>query len=214
LGKKVEDVLGKGLLIQEIFLRFSERHHFTICRELLQNSPIPTDMISLTHDAPNRWRYVSDICLGTTLLWFLLRYLGDTNPVWAIISFIVVTDPTIEKAHPNFMARVMNTAIGCLTGVVFVTVFGATEWLLPVSLTATALVASLLRLSNWRLATATAALVVSSAIIEHSSLTGLEQALRRTVEVVLGSVTAVLISWLFSAPWRSKAASFFRRDKE
>jgi hypothetical protein len=42
----------------------------------------------------------------------------------------------------------------------------------------------------------------------------LEQALRRTVEVILGSVTAVLISWLFSAPWRSKAASFFRREKE
>jgi hypothetical protein len=50
---------------------------------------------------------------------------------------------------------------------------------------------------NWKLATATATLIVSSAIIDHSSLTALEQAFRRTAEVILGSITAVLMSELF-----------------
>jgi uncharacterized membrane protein YccC len=158
-------------------------------------------MTTPTQYALSRWRYASDICLGTTLLWFLLRYLGDTNPVWAIISFIVVTDPTIEKAHPNFLSRINNTIVGCIAGIAFVMLFGSPEWLLPICLTATALIASLLvkGSSNWKLATATAALIVSSAIVDHSSLTALEQALRRTAEVACGSITAVLFSWLFSA---------------
>lgn len=32
-----------------------------------------------TPDTSSRLGYVSDICLGTTLLWSLLRYLGDTK---------------------------------------------------------------------------------------------------------------------------------------
>jgi hypothetical protein len=134
-------------------------------------------MTTPTQYALSRWRYASDICLGTTLLWFLLRYLGDTNPVWAIISFIVVTDPTIEKAHPNFLSRINNTIVGCIAGIAFVMLFGSPEWLLPICLTATALIASLLvkGSSNWKLATATAALIVSSAIVDHSSLTALSK---------------------------------------
>jgi uncharacterized membrane protein YgaE (UPF0421/DUF939 family) len=120
----------------------------------------------------NKFRYASDICLGTTLLWFLWRYLGDTIPVWGIVSFIVVTDPSIEKAQPNFLSRVTNTLLGCIAGIIIVLVFGSADWMLPIALTITALACTLLieGQSNWKLATATAALVLTSAIASHSSL--------------------------------------------
>ncbi len=173
-----------------------------------------TNMTTSTQYDPGRLRYVSGICLGTTLLWFLLRYLGDADPVWAIISFIVVSDSTIEKAHPNFLSRITNTIVGCTMGVAFVIVFGSPGWLLPISVTGTALIASLLvkGSSNWKLAIATAALIVSAAIIDHSGLAALEQALRRTAEVALGSITAVLISWLFSTS-RQRTANPSQNDK-
>jgi uncharacterized membrane protein YgaE (UPF0421/DUF939 family) len=118
---------------------------------------------------------------------FLLRYLGDTNPVWAIISFIVVTDPSIEKAQPNFLSRVTNTLLGCVAGIVIVLVFGSADWMLPIALTITALACTLLieGQSNWKLATATAALVLTSAIVSYSGLTAIEEAFRRTGEVAL-----------------------------
>jgi fusaric acid resistance family protein len=92
----------------------------------------------------SRFRYASDILLGTTLLWFLFRYLGDTNPVWAIISFTVVTDPNIERTQPTFLSRSTDTLIGCVAGIVFVLIFGAVDWMFPIALTLTALVCPLL----------------------------------------------------------------------
>jgi uncharacterized membrane protein YgaE (UPF0421/DUF939 family) len=88
--------------------------------------------------------------------------------------------------------------MGCIVGIVSILIFGATDWMLPIALTATALVCTLpaKRPSSWKLAPATTALVVASAIVDQSSLTALEEALRRTGEVALGSVTAVFISWL------------------
>ena len=126
-----------------------------------------------------------------------------------------MTDPTIEKAHPSFLSRAINTIVGCAAAIIFVLIFGSPEWLLPISLTGTALIAFLLVKGspNWKLATATAALIVSSAIIDQSNLTALEQALRRTAEVALGSFTAVLMSRLFSASFR-KTGNSSQSDKK
>ena len=125
----------------------------------------------------SRFRYAFDICLGTTFLWFLLRYLGDRNPVWAIISYIVVSDPSIEVARPAFLTRITHTLMGCIAGIVSLLIFGAADWTLPIALTATALVCTLptKRPSSWKLAPATAALVVAHAIVDQSSLTALER---------------------------------------
>jgi hypothetical protein len=158
----------------------------------------------------NKFRYAFDICLGTTLLWFLLRYLGDTDPVWAIVSFIVVTDPSIEKAQRNFFSRVTNTLLGCIAGTISVLVFGPADWMLPIALTITALACTLLieGQSSWKLATATAALVLTSAIVSHSSLTAIEEAFRRTREVALGGCPLLAERIHYSAERRDEGLSF------
>lgn len=146
------------------------------------NSKEPTTISSHKLKNLGRFRYAFDIGLGTTFLWFLLRYLGDRNPVWAIISFIVASDPSVEVARPAFLIRITHTLMGCSVGIVSILIFGATDLTLPVALTATALICTLptKRPSSWKLAPGTAALVVASAIVDHSSLTALEEALRRT----------------------------------
>ena len=77
------------------------------------NSKEPTTISSHKLKNLGRFRYAFDICLGTTFLWFLLRYLGDRNPVWAIISFIVVSNPSVEVARPAFLIRITHTLMGC-----------------------------------------------------------------------------------------------------
>ena len=44
-------------------------------------------------------RYPTDVLLGTLILWVVLRGLGDNNPVWAIISCIVVSDRPVLCAQ-------------------------------------------------------------------------------------------------------------------
>jgi Fusaric acid resistance protein-like len=108
------------------------------CYAELQQTKKPDKLKNLS-----RFRYAFDVLLGTAFLWFLLRYLGDRNPVWAIISFIVVSDPSIEVTRPAFLTRITHTLMGCIVGIVSILIFGATDWMLPIALTATALVCTL-----------------------------------------------------------------------
>ena len=107
-------------------------------------------------------RYPTDVFLGTLILWVILRGIGDSNPVWAIISFIVVSDRDLRVAWPNFVSRFSNTLIGCSTGVICLFVFGLKEWLLPPVLALTTLVCtSVIRTSgSWKIAPATSALII------------------------------------------------------
>ena len=115
-------------------------------------------------------RYPTNVLLGTLILWVVLRGLGDSNPVWAIISFIVVSDRDVRVAWPNFVSRFANTLIGCTRGVICLLVFGLKDWLLPSALALTSLVCtSVIRTSgSWKLAPATSALIITSGLVGHA----------------------------------------------
>lgn len=145
-------------------------------------------------------RYAIDVLLGTLIIWLLLRGIGDRNPVWAIISFIVVSDPDLGVAWLSFVSRFFNTLIGCTTGVLCLFIFGPKDWLLPPILALTIVICTNLPKTSgsWKIAPATSALIVTSALVEKSSSIGFEQALRRAEEVLLGSLMALFISALLS----------------
>lgn len=141
-------------------------------------------------------RYAIDVFLGTLLIWLTFRSLGDRNPVWAIISLIVVCDPDISVAWPNFVSRFSNTLIGCTTGILGLFIIGAKEWLLAPLLASTILICTSIikRPGSWKIAPATSALILTSALAENSSLIGFEQAFHRVAEVLFGSLVALLVS--------------------
>ena len=56
---------------------------------------------------------------------------------------------------------------------------------------------------SWRIAPITAALVIASAV-DLPPWGGLEIALRRTGEVLLGSATALVVTWLLSLVWKPR----------
>ncbi len=145
-------------------------------------------------------RHATDIFLGTLFLWVILRGLGDRNPLWAIISFIVISDPDVHTAWPNFISRFLNTLTGCVIGILTLLIFGPAEWILPFALALTVLVCTNLVKApgSWRIGPATTAIVLTSALIEKSSWVGFEQSLRRAEEVLLGSLVALILSWITS----------------
>lgn len=144
-----------------------------------------------------------NIFVGSTLLWLLLRVIAGLNPVWAIASLVAASDPQVKQAFANFRGRLLNSVFGCVVGVIFLVIGGSSEWKLPLAMAASALLSTyIVRVpAMWRRRPITAAMVVASALTEHSSLTGAEIGIRRVGEIILGSMFGALVSWLMSKVW-------------
>ena len=158
-------------------------------------SLLPKDMTGV--------HYGVRILVGSSLLWLLLSVLADQNPIWAISSMVAVTEPQLQVARSNFRARVENTAVGGLMGLLFLIVAGPRHWLLPLAMTATVFVAIyVVRVQTyWRIAPITAALVMAGSLQKHSRQGGVEVGLRRLAEVILGSAMALAVAFAFAKIW-------------
>jgi uncharacterized membrane protein YccC len=144
-----------------------------------------------------------NIFVATNALWFVLRLGVDTDPIWAISAMIPAVDPQMKQALTNFRGRIFNALLGCATGLLFLLVGGASDWKLPVALSATVLLSSyVIRIpAMWRQAPITAAIVIAAVLTHHSKLSGIEVGLRRVGEVMLGCVMGLVVTWLMSKIW-------------
>lgn len=147
-------------------------------------------------------RYAGRVLVGGGIVWFLLRVLAHTDPLWGLISCVVVTDLKLEAAMTSFVSRMMNTLIGCAVGLVTLKLFGAAPLVLLLAMAASIIVsADLARVPiSWRIAPITTAIVMTPALLLHSAEAGLKAAIERTGDVVLGSAVAVAVSAV--AGWR------------
>jgi uncharacterized membrane protein YccC len=147
--------------------------------------------------------FAANIFVATTLLWLVLRTCAGLNPIWAISSMIAASDPVVKQALKTFRGRIINSLLGCATGLVVLMVGGSSEWKLPFALAISALLSAYVVRQQvmFRQAPITAAIVIASGLEQHSKLTGAELGLRRVGEVLLGCVVGVLVSWLMSKLW-------------
>ncbi len=152
--------------------------------------------------------FALNIFVGTTLLWLLLHVVVGLNPVWAVASLVAASDPQVKEAFANFRGPLLNSVVGCVIGVLFLVVGSPNAWKLPLAMAASALLSSyVVRVPTmWRQGPTTAALVVASALTEHSSLTGFEMGATRVGEIMLGAMFGVIVSWLMSKVWPMSTA--------
>ena len=147
--------------------------------------------------------YAVRIFIGTAFLWLILGPQRNTQPLWAVISMIFVTEPLLKHALEAFRFRILNTLLGCGVALLFLMVVGPREWLLPVAVMATAFTATFLPQSptSWRTAPVAAAIVLASGLVSHSKVFGMHIALQRAGEVLLGGVVALCVTWVMSRIW-------------
>ncbi len=150
------------------------------------------------------WHYAVRIFLGTALV-LLMGRLAGFDPLWAVITVIVVTEPWLKSAWLAFVSRCLNTLIGCGTGLVFLLLVGPEQWLLPPAVALTVLLCTYLRIPlSWRIGPVTTALVLASGVGAHSVAPGLQTALLRTGQVLLGSAVALLVTYCLGLVWAHK----------
>ena len=140
--------------------------------------------------------------VATTVLWIVVKEIGDANPIWAISSMVATSDPQIKQALQTFRDGIVNTLLGCAIGLLFLAL-GRTEWQLPFAMAVTVLISSyVIRFpAMWRQAPITVAIVIAGGLQHHDKLTGMEQGLRRVAEVLFGCVVGIAVAWLLSRIW-------------
>jgi uncharacterized membrane protein YccC len=148
-------------------------------------------------------RFAVNVLIATAILWYVLRQLADTNPIWAIASMIAASEPRVEEAARLFRSRITNVLVGCAVGLLFLLVGGSGAWKLPLALAATVLLSSyVVRIPTmWRQAPITAAIVLAPGLTQQSRRIGIEHGLHKVAEVLLGCVVGLLVSYVMSRIW-------------
>jgi uncharacterized membrane protein YccC len=137
---------------------------------------------------------VAAVLLGTLILGGVF-WSFDTDPMWAIISFVLVYDPDARGMVIRAgVERLLLTILGSVIAMAAVFAFGLHKWLLPLSLAITAcLCGTFLRSrAGWRVALVTVALIVGSSLLQSSA--GSYIAVVRSIEVSAGSLLAIVFS--------------------
>jgi uncharacterized membrane protein YccC len=86
--------------------------------------------------------YAVSIFFATAILWVLVHKMAEANPVWAISSMVATSDPEMKQAMQILRARIANTLVGCLVGLVFIGIGGDKLLTLPLAMAATVLLSS------------------------------------------------------------------------
>jgi hypothetical protein len=148
-------------------------------------------------------RFSINVALATTIVWNVLEYVGDPNPIWAIASMIAASDPEPQEARRMFECRLANVAVGSAAGLLFLLTGVTEQWILPMALAATVLVSSyLIRIKTmWRQAPITAAVVIAAALTSNSAAIGVVRGLHKVAEVVFGCLVGVTVSLVMSKAW-------------
>ena len=48
--------------------------------------------------------YAVSLVIATTVLWIVVKEIGDANPIWAISSMVATSDPQMKQALQTFRA--------------------------------------------------------------------------------------------------------------
>lgn len=137
------------------------------------------------------------IPLGAVTLGVFFWNIRNSDPMWAIVSFILVYDPDMRTARSVGLARLAHTVVGTGIALGVIYLFGEPhKWLMPLGLIVGALYCGLvLQFQNtWRVVLITIALVTGAYLFEPA--TGLYVALLRSAEVFAGSLVAIGFSWV------------------
>jgi uncharacterized membrane protein YccC len=153
-------------------------------------------------------RYATRMLISGGIVWLILAVMFKVDPLWGLISSVVVTEVKTASAWNAFVSRLLNTLIGCAMAVAFLRFAGASEWSVLVAMAVSTVVsADLVKVPiSWRIAPITTAIVMLPAYTSHSAHSGLTSALQRTGEVVIGSAVAVAVSYATGGLLRRKRA--------
>lgn len=173
----------------------------TLSPSLSAKAETLADGLGLAYEHLLGFRFAVNVLFATTIVWFTLRAIGDSNPIWAIASMVAAADPQPPQARKLFRSRLINVAVGCAIGFAFLLTGRTSDWMIPVALFAAVLVSTyVVRVRTmWRQAPITAAVVIAASTT--GAKVGIGRGLHKIAEVVFGCVVGIAVSFFMSKVW-------------
>src|SRR6266853_5669092 len=111
---------------------------------------------------PSGVQYAARILIGCVIVWFVLQRVNHPNPLWALISVIIVTEPELSAAFLAFNSRIVNTLVGCAVGLSFLYLLGPYDWSILLGIIVSVVICtSFIRVpGSWRVAPITVAVLM------------------------------------------------------
>jgi len=144
--------------------------------------------------------YSAKTLLGAGICWYGLRISGVNNPIWAVITVIIVSDADLSTTATLAKTRVINTVVGCISGIIGLSLFGYTPLICLLTAAATVLLVTSIEHypANWRLAPVTVVIVMDAGRQAVGKESEIFYALTRAGEIGLGCVVALYLALIFS----------------
>jgi len=127
------------------------------------------------------------LLLGSLILGGIFWSFHNTDPMWGIISFILVYDPEDRIILSTAFKRILFTMFGSVLALGTIFAFGMHKWTLPASLVLLAFIFSVFLHSR------PTRRIIRSSLTNPSLATYI--AVTRSMEVSVGSLLAILFSW-------------------
>ena len=159
--------------------------------------------LGLSYEQVVGLRFAVNVFIATSIVWFTLRAVGVSSPIWAIASMIAASDPEPGEARRMFRSRMINVLVGCAMGLVFVLLAHDSHWMLPFALAVTVVVSIwVVRVKTmWRQAPITVAIVIAAGLTHGSASIGIEKGLQKVGQVLFGCLVGMLVSLLMARLW-------------
>ncbi len=156
---------------------------------------------------PNRWNtlglfYAITLTLTVGLILFLSKILHIGDPTWALISAVVCAELDMRQARQLVLVRIWATIIGAgLATVTLMTVGLGYMPILAGVILITLFCHYLIRIDNWKLAIATGLMILVIGLQQNSIPFAESIAIKRALEVIVGSITAGVVSLMLGYLW-------------
>lgn len=144
--------------------------------------------------------YASKIFFCSLICWYGLLWAGIGNPIWAIITVLVVSDPSLTTTFGLAKVRTINTIVGCIFGLGSILSFGYSPMMMIGTAAVTVFFVNLISRYpvNWRLAPVTVVILMDAGRLATTHQEEFHYVLMRFFEIGIGSAVALGMAGIYT----------------
>ncbi|PZP55362.1 MAG: FUSC family protein [Micavibrio aeruginosavorus] len=144
--------------------------------------------------------YSSKVFIASLICWYSLTLMGIANPIWAVITVFVVSDPDLNTTFGLAKVRGLNTIVGCTIGLASIFYFGYSPLVMIMAAAFTVLF--VMRVPrypvNWRLAPVTVVILMDAGRLASTHEEELHYVMLRVLEIGVGSFVSLGLAGLYT----------------
>ncbi len=144
--------------------------------------------------------YASKVLMASLICWYSLTLAGIPNPIWAVITVFVVSDPDLNTTFGLAKVRGLNTIVGCAIGLASIFYFGYSPLVMILSAAFTVML--VMRVPrypvNWRLAPVTVVILMDAGRLAQTHEEEFHYVMLRVMEIGVGSIVSLALAGLYT----------------